>query len=101
MLHEEERIKEYLNNLAFYSVLSIQNYHRIVHPELKTSKEHINKFYEEFPGGKPYLEKLLSHVYEGAPLGLEPLKLVTATFNTVLQPILNKLDELGKAQGQQ
>ena len=90
------QLKCYMNNLAFYSQLSIQIYHRITHPEIHTPEEHIEKFYEDYPDSKSCLETLLNHIYDNKPLEDEPVDLLTNTINKVLQVILKEIDQLGK-----
>lgn len=96
VLFNSFQLKCYMNNLAFYSQLAIQLYHRINDEDIRTPEAHINKFYEEFPGSKESLESLLSHVYNNETLDTESIDLLTNTIDNVLQNILKKIDEMGK-----
>jgi hypothetical protein len=100
VLHNDFQLKCYMNNLAFYSQLSIQLYHRIVYPDIRIPEEHLSKFYEEHPDSKQYLDTLLNHIYENKPLDEKPVDILTNTIDTVLQVILRKIDMLGKTTEQ-
>jgi hypothetical protein len=96
VLHNSFQLKCYMNNLAFYSQLAIQLYHRIKKEEIRTPEAHIDKFYEEFPESKESLETLLNHVYNNEQVDNNSIELLTNTINNVLQTILKKIDLIGK-----
>jgi hypothetical protein len=96
VLHNSFQLKCYMNNLAFYSQLAIQLYHRITNEDVRTPEAHINKFYEQFPDSKESLESLLNQVYNNDPVDKTSIDLLTLTIDNVLQTILRKIDLLGK-----
>ncbi|WP_455391432.1 hypothetical protein [[Eubacterium] cellulosolvens] len=96
VLHNSFQLKCYMNNLAFYSQLAIQLFHRIKNEDIRTPEAHINKFYEEFPTSRESLETLLNHVYNNETLDTDSIDLLTNTIDNVLQNILKKIDEMGK-----
>lgn len=96
VLYNSFQLKCYMNNLAFYSQLAIQLFHRITKTDVRTPEAHINKFYEEFPESKKSLETLLNHVYNNEPMDSDSIDLLTDTINGVLQKILTKIDMMGK-----
>lgn len=98
VMHNSFQLKCYMNNLAFYSQLAIQLYHRISNEDIHTPEEHIDKFYEEFPDSKESLESLLNHVYNNEDIDSSSIDLLTNTIDKVLQTILTKVDKLGKEQ---
>lgn len=101
VLHNDFQLKCYMNNLAFYSQLSIQLYHRITSPNIRTPEEHIDKFYEEYPESKEPLETLLNHIYNNEPLGDQPVELLTRTIDLVMLKVLTQIDTLGKQAQEQ
>lgn len=96
VIGDGQQMEAYLNNLAFYSQLSIRVYHRLTLPWVKSTEDHLEKFIEVFPQSHDDLKELLNHVYKGEPLGSDAVELSTSTLNTVLQPILSKIDEMGR-----
>lgn len=103
MIHSDDELKSYLNNLAFYCLLSIRCYSRITRPRVvrQTTQELVAKFYQDFPEAKNLLQQLFGYVYENKKLSYEPLDLIIEVFNHVLKPILTRLDALGKARIEQ
>ena len=94
-LHDKKQMMGFLNNLAFYCQLSIRLYHRITAREFKTTEDHIDSFYREFPEGEEDLKMLFDHVHLNKPLEIDPVELSTSTIDSVLQSLLNKIDEMG------
>jgi hypothetical protein len=95
-LMDESELKTYINNLAFYSQLSIQLYHKIAHPEIRSVKGHLLAFSSGFPESWQYLKGLLEMVYDNKPVGKESVDLLTNTINFVLVGILNRIDTMGR-----
>lgn len=96
VLYNNFQFKCYINNLAFYSQLSIQLYHRITQPDIRTPEEHIDQFYSEFPESREHLESLLDHIYNNKPMESISVDLLTNTIDYVLQTVLTRVDEIGK-----
>lgn len=94
-INDKSELRSYLNNLAFYSQLSIQLYHKITHPEIRTVKGHLINFSQEFPESWKYLKALLELVYEHKPIDKDIIELLTNTINSVLVSILTRIDKLG------
>jgi len=94
VIGNETEMESYLNNLAFYSQLSIRIYHRLTYPWIKSTEEHLEKFVEDFPDSKDHLKELLNHVYRSEDLKTEPIELSTKLINTVLQPMLVAIDAM-------
>ena len=94
-ISEESELRGYLNNLAFYSQLSIQLYHKITHPDIRTIKGHLVTFSQEFPESWKYLKAVLELVYDNKPIDKEVIDLLINTINSVLINILNKIDKMG------
>lgn len=90
----DSEMEGYLNNLAFYSQLSIRIYHRLTYPWIKSTEEHLEKFVEDFPDSKDVLKDLLNHVYRSEELKTDPVTLSTQIIDTVLQPMLQAIDAM-------
>ncbi len=95
VLGDEAKTMSYLSNLAFQCQLSIRVTHRLTHPWLKSSEEHLAKFNEQFPEGATELEKLMGVVFEGKELEGKPEQLATDVIDKVLNPLLRTIDDLG------
>jgi hypothetical protein len=96
VINDKTELRSYANSMAFYSQLSIQLYHKITHPEIRTVKGHLVNFSREFPESWNYLKELLELVYGNKDLGDDVLDLLTNTINHVLVSILVKIDKMGK-----
>jgi hypothetical protein len=95
IIEDKEGTEEYLGNLVFYSQISIRVYHRLTCPWIRTTDEHLDRFFKEFPKAQDCLEELLDHVYKSEPLRATPVDIATKTIDVVLQPILQKIDKMG------
>ncbi len=94
VIGNEKEMDAYLNNLAFYSQLSIRIYHRLTYPWIKSTEEHLEKFVEDFPDSKDHLKELLNHIYMSEELTTDPVELSTSLIDTVLQPMLVAIDAM-------
>jgi hypothetical protein len=94
---DKSELRNYMNNIAFYSQLTIQLYHKITHPDIRTIKGHLVTFSQEFPASWKYLKEILKLVYDSKPLEQEQvIELLINTINSVLVTILDKIDKMGK-----
>jgi hypothetical protein len=102
VLFKEKSMEDYLKQLWVYCIGTLRNYHRLVKPDLKSTQEHIQAFYEEFPQGKPPISDLLEKFYQ--VLNNRPVdsigkanlfKLSIGIMSDVLQPMLLKVDNMG------
>ncbi|UCH89328.1 MAG: hypothetical protein JSV49_01385 [Thermoplasmata archaeon] len=97
VLKDYGQLEGYLNNLAFYCQLAIQVYHRLSHPKIVKKEQHLKTFYDEFPEGKECMEILMNYAYgDASMLDREPVDLITCALDTILLPLLRKIDEMGK-----
>ena len=97
VLYDYAQLEGYLNNLAFYCQLAIQVYHRLSSPEIVNKDVHLKKFYNEFPEGKECMKILMNYAYgDASMLDREPVHLITCALDTILLPVLQKIDEMGK-----
>lgn len=95
-LGDPEQLEAYLKSLAFYSQLSTQLYYRVLDKKFDSPEKLQEQFYEDFPGAKEDFEILTNYCYgDGTKLDKDPLELVASSLNTVVQPLLKKIDELG------
>jgi hypothetical protein len=102
VLFSKKSMEDYLKQLWVFCISTLRNYHRLVEPELNTTQEHIQSFYDEFPQGKPALGELLEKFYQ--VLNNRPVdsigkanlfKLSIGIARNVLQPMLIKVDNMG------
>jgi hypothetical protein len=97
VLYDFAQLEGYLNNLAFYCQLAIQVYHRLSHPDIVDKDKHVEQFYEEFPGGRECMQILMNYAYgDASMLDRQPVELITCALDTILLPLLLKIDEMGK-----
>jgi hypothetical protein len=97
VLYDYAQLEGYLNNLAFYCQLAIQVYHRLSAPEIVGKEKHVEKFYEEFPGGRDCMTILMNYAYgDASMLDREPVELITCALDTILLPLLQQIDDMGK-----
>lgn len=95
-LGHTEKLEAYLKSLAFYCQISMQLYYRVKEEKFASPDELLEKFYDDFPGAKSDFEILSNYCYgDGSKLSKEPLDLIASTLNTIIQPIVKKIDELG------
>ncbi len=94
VIYDPSDLKNYLNNLAFFCQQTIQLYHKLVHPEIRTVKSHLVTFSREFPDSWKYLKALLEVVYSTKTMDSEMVDLLTNTINRVLVTILNRIDKM-------
>jgi len=102
VLFGKKSMEDYLKQLWVFCISTLRNYHRLVEPDLKTTQEHLQSFYDEFPQGKPVLGELLEKFYQ--VLNNRPVdsigkanlfKLSIGIVRLVLQPMLIKVDNMG------
>lgn len=97
VLYDFEQLEGYLNNLAFYCQLAIQVYHRLSHPDIINKDQHIEQYYEDFPEGRECMQILMNYAYgDASMLDREPVDLITGALDTILLPLLQKIDDMGK-----
>ncbi len=95
-LHDPSELKNYMNNMAFYCQLTIQLYHKLAHPEIRTIEGHLINFSKEFPGSWKFLKELMEHIYGSKPVDKDVVELLTNTIDSVFVVILDKIDKMGK-----
>jgi len=97
VLYDYAQLEGYLNNLAFYCQLAIQVYHRLSQPDIVDKDKHVEQFYEEFPGGRECMQILMNYAYgDASMLDREPVELITCALDSILLPLLQKIDDMGK-----
>jgi hypothetical protein len=97
VLYDYAQLEGYLNNLAFYCQLAIQVYHRLSHPDIVDKEKHVEQFNEEFPEGKECMKILMNYAYgDASMLDREPVELITCALDTILLPLLQQIDDMGK-----
>jgi hypothetical protein len=97
VLRDYAQLEGYLNNLAFYCQLAIQVYHRLSHPDIVDKDKHLEQFYNEFPEGTECMKILMNYAYgDASMLDREPVELITCALDSILLPLLHKIDDMGK-----
>jgi hypothetical protein len=91
-------IDRYLKSLSITCLSSIRSFHRITRPDIGTNNQHLEYFYREFPSGQKPLVNLLECIYSTHPDPEETdlLELITEVIDEVFQPMLIKIDHIGK-----
>ncbi len=95
-LGDPEELEGFLTSLAFYCQLSMQLYYRVMGQKFETPTELQEQFYEDFPDAREDFEMLVNYSYgDASDLTKEPIELIASSLDTVLQPLLRQIDELG------
>lgn len=91
--------QEYLKELSIIALNSIRNYYQIIDPKLRTTEELILAFNEDFSDGSESLQRILEFTYnsiKGTQIPEEDtLKLILSIFDSILQPLLLEINNLG------
>lgn len=91
-------IDRYMKNAALTCLSSIKAFHAVTRPDITSNNQHLEYFYREFPAARDPLRGLLEMVYSKQINTSEKdlLDLLTKVIDEVIQPMLIKVDNIGK-----